>query len=292
MSYVVYTDGCSNLPGRLLKALDIRVLPCSYVMDDVPGTYLGDIDAFDTHGYYDKLRAGSTLKTSLLNSQLFLDHFRPVLEEGLDVVYIGMSSGISGTIQAARIAAEELMEEYPGRTVRVVDSLGAGFGTGLLTCRASQYRSEGKTAAEAADILDVDVRHLLQYFTVDDLNFLKRTGRVSGATAAIGTVLNIKPLLWGDPTGHIVALSKCRGRKKAIEAIAELYRTRVIEPEKQMIAISHGDCPEEAQLLADKVCAIAQPRELIIVPHEPFTGAHVGPGMLALFFFGKERQEK
>ena len=292
MSYVVYTDGCSNLPGRLLKALDIRVLPCSYVMDDVPGTYLGDIDAFDTHGYYDKLRAGSTLKTSLLNSQLFLDHFRPVLEEGLDVVYIGMSSGISGTIQAARIAAEELMEEFPGRTVRVVDSLGAGFGTGLLTCRASQYRSEGKTAAEAADILDVDVRHLLQYFTVDDLNSLKRTGRVSGATAAIGTVLNIKPLLWGDPTGHIVALSKCRGRKKAIEAIAELYRTRVIEPEKQMIAISHGDCPEEAQLLADKVCAIAQPRELIIVPHEPFTGAHVGPGMLALFFFGKERQEK
>ena len=127
---------------------------------------------------------------------------------------------------------------------------------------------------------------------MDDLNFLKRTGRVSGATAAIGTVLNIKPLLWGDPTGHIVALQKCRGRKKAIEAIVELYRTRAIEPEKQRIAISHGDCLEEAQLLAEKVCAIAQPKELIICPHEPFTGAHVGPGMLALFFFGKERTEK
>ena len=292
MSYAVFTDGCSNLPGRLLKALNIRVLPCSYVMDDVPGTYEGDIDAFDAKGYYDKLRAGSTMKTSLLNSQLFLDHFRPVLESGQDVVYIGMSSGISGTIQAARIAAEELMEDYPERTVRVVDSLGAAFGPGLLACRASQYRSEGKTATEAADILDVDVKHLLQYFTVDDLNFLKRTGRVSGATAAIGTVLNIKPLLWGDATGHIVALSKCRGRKKAIEAIVDLYRTRAIDPENQMIAITHGDCPEEAQILADKVCAIAQPKELIIVPHEPFTGAHVGPGMLALYFFGKGREEK
>jgi DegV family protein with EDD domain len=289
MTFTVFTDGCSNLSGRLLQELQIRVLPCSYVLDDVPGTYEGDIERFDSHAYYDKLRSGSTMKTSLLNSQLFMDHFRPELEKGLDVVYVGLSSGVSGTLQAARIAAEELMEEFPQRTVRVVDSLGAGFGPGLLSCRAADLRNEGKTAKEAGDILDVEVMHLLQYFTVDDLNFLKRTGRVSGATAAIGTVLNIKPLLWGDPTGHIVALSKCRGRKKAIEAIVELYRTRAIEPEKQRIAISHGDCLEEAQLLAEKICAIAQPGELIICPHEPFTGAHVGPGMLALFFFGETR---
>ena len=289
MKFSVFTDGCSNLPGRILQQLQIHCLPCSYVMDDVPGTYYGDIDAFDTHAYYDKLRAGSTLKTSLLNSQLFMDHFRPHLQQGLDVVYVGMSSGISGTIQAARLAAEDLQEEFPGRTVRVVDSLGAGLGTGILTCRAADLRNEGRSAAEAADILDEEVMHLLQYFTVDDLNFLKRTGRVSGATAAIGTVLNIKPLLWGDPTGHIVALSKCRGRKKAVDAIVELYRTRAIKPEKQRVAISHGDCPEEAQALAERICAIAQPGELIICPHEPFTGAHVGPGMLALFFFGQKR---
>mgnify|MGYP003306449530 CR=1 FL=1 len=188
MTFTVFTDGCSNLPGRILQQLQIRVLPCSYVLDGVPGTYEGDIDHFDTHAYYDKLRLGATMKTSLLNSQLFMDHFRPELEKGLDVVYVGMSSGISGTLQAARIAAEELMEEYPQRTVRVVDSLGAGLGTGILTCRAADLRNEGKTANEAADILDVEVMHLLQYFTVDDLNFLKRTGRVSGATAAIGTV--------------------------------------------------------------------------------------------------------
>ncbi len=289
MSFTVFTDGCSNLPGRLLSELEIRVLPCSYVLDGVPGTYEGDIDAFDAHAYYEKLRNGSQMKTSLLNTHLFLTHFRPELEAGHDVIYVGMSSGISGTIQAARMAAEDLEEEFPDRTVRIIDSLGAGFGPGLLSCRASELRAEGKTAREAADILDKDVMNLLQIFTVDDLNFLKRTGRVSGATAAIGTVLNIKPILWGDPTGHIVALQKVRGRKKAMDAITELYRTRAVNPETQRIAISHGDCPEEAALLAQRICQIAQPKEMIICPHEPFTGAHVGPGMLALFFFSDHR---
>lgn len=289
MSYTIFTDGCSNLPNRLLNELDIRVLPCEYVMDGVPGTYDGNVDDFDFHGYYDKLRQGSELKTSLLNTHLFLTHFRPELEQGKDVIYVGMSSGISGTIQAARIAAEELMEVYPERTVYVVDSLGAGFGPGLLSCRASDLREEGKSAKEAGAILDKEVMQLLQFFTVDDLNFLKRTGRVSGATAMIGSVLNIKPLLWGDPTGHIVALQKCRGRKKAIDAIVELYRTRAVNAENQRVAISHGDCPEEAELLAKRICEISQPKELIICPHEPFTGAHVGPGMLALFFFGESR---
>lgn len=289
MSYTVFTDGCSNLPSHLLKELDIRVLPCNYILDGVPATFDGNLDTFDSHSFYEKLRSGSVLKTSLLNTHLFITHFRPELEQGLDVVYVGLSSGVSGTIQAAKIAAEELSDEFPDRTVRVVDSLGAAFGPGLLACRAADLRREGKTAAEAADILDQEVTHLLQFFTVDDLNFLKRTGRVSGATAAIGTVLNIKPLLWGDPTGHIVALKKCRGRKKAIAEILELYRTRAVHPENQRIAISHGDCPEEAELLAQQVCEICRPKELIVCPHEPFTGSHVGPGMLALYFFGDER---
>lgn len=289
MPFTVFTDGCSNLPGRLLSELDIRVLPCSYILDGQPGTFTGDIDGFDTHAYYDKLRGGSTLKTSLLNTHLFLEHFRPELKAGRDIVYVGMSSGISGTIQAARIAAEELSEEFPDRTVRIVDSLGAGFGTGLLTCRAADLRNEGKTAAQAGEILDGEVMHLLQYFTVDDLNFLKRTGRVSGATAAIGTILNIKPLLWGDTTGHIVSCGKYRGRKKAMEAIVEMYRTKAVHPENQRVAITHGDCPEEAQLLAQQIQEVCPPKELIVCPHEPFTGAHVGPGMLALFFFGQHR---
>lgn len=290
MSYTVFTDACSNLPGRILRELSICVLPCSYVMDGVPGVYDGDMDALDSHEYYDKLRNGSELKTSLINSQLFTDHFRPELEQGRDVVYVGLSSGVSGTLQAARIAAMELEEEFPDRTVAVVDSLGASLGPGLLACRAADLRNEGRTAAEAKAVLDEEVPKLLQFFTVDDLNFLKRTGRVSGATAAIGTVLNIKPLLWGDPTGHIVAKAKYRGRKKVIDAIVELYATMAVDPENRRVAISHGDCPEEAQALADRISAIGKPRDLIICPHEPFTGAHVGPGMLGLYFFGTERK--
>lgn len=289
MSFTIFVDGSSNLPGRLLRELGIEILPCTYSMDGVPSTYDGSLDRFDAHGYYEMLRQGGRVQTSLLNTQLFLDSFRPVLERGEDAVYFSMSSGISGTCQAARMAAQELLEEFPERTVRVVDSLGSGFGTGLMACKAADLRAAGKTAAETADIMDADAQNTLQFFTVDDLNFLKRTGRVSGATAMIGTVLNIKPVLWGDPTGHITARSKHRGRKKAMASIVEEYRSRVEDAENQRVAISHGDCPEDAQALADMICAVAKPKELIIAPHEPFTGAHVGPGMLALFFHGKKR---
>ena len=289
MSFTIFVDGSSNLPGRLLRELGIEILPCTYSMDGVPSTYDGSLDSFDAHSYYEMLRQGGRVQTSLLNTQLFLDSFRPVLERGEDAVYFSMSSGISGTCQAARMAAQELLEEFPERTVRVVDSLGSGFGTGLMACKAADLRAAGKTAAQTADVMDADAQNTLQFFTVDDLNFLKRTGRVSGATAMIGTVLNIKPVLWGDPTGHITARSKHRGRKKAMASIVEEYRSRVEDAENQRVAISHGDCPEDAQALADMICAVAKPKELIIAPHEPFTGAHVGPGMLALFFHGKKR---
>ena len=289
MAFTLFTDGCSNLPTALRKELDIQLLPCSYTIDDVPGTYNGDLDTFDSHEYYDQLRVGKQLKTSLLNTELFLTHFRPALEAGNDVVYVGLSSGVSGTIQAATIAAEELREEFPERTVRIVDSLGASFGPGLLTCRGADLRNEGKTANETADILDEERMRLCEYFTVDDLNCLKRTGRVSGATAAIGTMLNIKPILYGDNDGHIVACAKVRGRKKAMDAIVEKYREKVVDAGNQRIAISHGDVPEEAEELGRRISEIAKPKELIICSHEPFTGAHVGPGMLALFFMGSER---
>lgn len=286
MSFAIFTDGCSNLPGRLLRELDIHVLPCTYTVNGEPVTFSGDIEQFDSKAYYDQLRAGMDIKTSLMNTQLFMDHFRPCLEQGLDVLYVGLSSGVSGTYQASCMAAEELMEEFPGRTVRTVDSRGASLGVGILTCRGADFRAEGMDVNAAADALLEESDHLCQYFTVDDLNFLKRTGRVSGATAAIGTVLNIKPLLYGDKEGHIVARAKVRGRKKAIEAILDLYAAKAIHPENGRVAITHGDCPEEAQLLADRVCQIAKPKDLIICPHEPFTGVHVGPGMLALYFFG------
>ena len=287
MSFAVFADGSANLPASKLDG--ITLLPCTYTVEGVQKEYLGDVDGFDAHGYYEQLKSGATVTTSLLNTHLFLTHFRAVLEQGRDAVYIAMSSGISGTYQAAVIAWEELREAFPDRYIHIVDSRGCGFGSGLLAIEAAELSRRDVPVREAAAILDGDVPHICQYFTVDDLNFLKRSGRVSGATAAIGTVLNIKPILYGTADGHIVSCGKVRGRKKAIDALVEMYTRKQAEAEERIVAISHGDCLQDAQLLAQRIREVAQPKELILVPHEPFSGAHVGPGMLALFFYGKER---
>ena len=284
----IVTDTSANLPTDYLHAEQITVIPYTFQSGKGEQSCM-DLTTFDAKDFYAQMRSGVKVTTSQIPPQRYIDVLTPLLEAGEDVLFVSMSSGISGTCQAARMAAQELLEEFPERTVRVVDSLGSGFGTGLMACKAADLRAAGKTAAQTADIMDADAQNTLQFFTVDDLNFLKRTGRVSGATAMIGTVLNIKPVLWGDPTGHITARSKHRGRKKAMASIVEEYRSRVEDAENQRVAISHGDCPEDAQALADMICAVAKPKELIIAPHEPFTGAHVGPGMLALFFHGKKR---
>ena len=287
MSFTVFADGSANLPASCLEG--ITLLPCNYCVEGVQKEYLGDVDHFDAKSYYDALRQGSKITTSLLNTHLFLEHFREVLSQGQNAVYVSMSSGISGTYQAAMNAKEELSEEFPDRYVHIVDSRGCGFGSGMLAMRAAALSRQGLSAREAGAILDEEVPHMCQYFTVDDLNFLKRSGRVSGATAMIGTVLNIKPILYGTADGHIVSCGKVRGRKKAIEELAKIYEQKQIDAQHRLVAISHGDCPEEAEALAQRIRSIAQPQKLLIVPHEPFSGAHVGPGMLALFFYGTER---
>ena len=289
MSFAIYTDGCSNLPGEQIRKYGIQVLPCTYTLDGVQHVYNGDIDSFDAPAHYNLLREGKLIQTSLLNTQLFMDHFRKALEAGQDVVYVGLSSGVSGTYNAAVMAAEELKDEFPDRTVRTVDSRGAALGPGLLTLMAADLREAGKNVDEAADELIAATDDLCEYFTVDDLMFLNRTGRLSGAGAVVGTMLGIKPILRGDEEGHIVAFQKIRGRKKAVETLTKIYEERVVAPETQRVGITHGDCPEEAQALAERICAIAKPKELILCSHEPFTGSHVGPGMLAVFFFGKGR---
>lgn len=286
MAFVVFADGSANLPGSMLEG--INLLPCDYTLNGKPETYWGDVDHFDGHAFYEGLKNGWVIKTALLNTQLFLSRFAPYLTQGLDVIYVCMSSGISGTYNAARIAAQELMELYSGRFVHVVDSLGCGFGNGLLAVRAAKLSREGIDAREAAKILDAEVPHTCQYFTVDDLNFLKNTGRVSGMTAKIATVLNIKPILYGDSTGHIVSCAKIRGRKKSIEAIVKKYEEKHLDQDLP-VCISHGDCREDAEYLAELVRKVTPEVEIVIEQHEPFSGAHVGPGMLALFFRGIER---
>ena len=254
MSFAVFADGSANLPKSMLDG--ISLLPCEYTVDGEPQTYWGDVDSFDAHEFYDGLKIGKTVRTSLLNTQLFLSRFGTILTKGTDIIYISMSSGISGTYNAARLAAEELMELYQGRFVHVVDSLGCGFGSGLLAVKAAELSKQGMSARAAADILDV---------------------------------LNIKPVLFGDPTGHIISCAKVRGRRKAIETLVKKYEEKRIKSGEQRICISHGDCLEDAEILAGLVRKITPECPITICQHEPFSGAHVGPGMLGLFFRGTER---
>lgn len=289
MSYTLFVDSGSNLPARKLRELDIHVIPFSFEMDGVLSQCPEYPDGFDGHLYYTRLREGASVKTSLINTDTFYQRFLPEIQAGRDVMYVGISSGISGTIQAATLAAQELMEQYPERHVQIVDSMGAGLGTGLVACKAADYRNDGLSVEQAAIKLAYDRDNLCEYFTVDDLMFLRRTGRVSGVTATIGTMLQIKPMLRGDENGKIVVCGKIRGRKRAITELAEVYARKAVNPEHQRVAISHGDCLEEAQRLAERLREIAPPKELILSIHEPLTGAHVGPGMLAVFFFGSGR---
>lgn len=289
MAYTLFVDSGSNLPARKLQELSIRVIPFSYEMDGAVHSCPEYPDGFDGHNYYERLRQGASVKTSLISSGEFYDKFRPFVADGHDLMYVGISSGISGTVQSALVAAEQLMEEFPARRVRVVDSMGAGLGTGILACRAADYRNDGLDIDRAVEKLNRDRLNLCEYFTVDNLMFLKRTGRVSGVTATIGTMLQIKPMLRGDEEGKIVVCGKIRGRKRAIAELTDIYAKKVVDAGAQRVAISHGDCLEEAQMLAERLRAVANPKELILSMHEPLTGAHVGPGMLAVFFFGDGR---
>ena len=289
MPFAVFTDCSSNLPGYILRDLDITVIPCTYMVDGELVSYDGNLDSFDYKAYYNSLREGKVVTTTLMNTEQFADCFKPVLEAGTDIVYVALSSGVSGTYHASTLAARELSEEFPARTIRTVDSRGAGLGVGIITCLAADYRNDGLTADEAADKLEYAADHLCQYFTVDDLMFLRRTGRISTPVAALGTLLGIKPMLWGNHKGQIVECGKFRGRRRVIDAIVQKYEEKIREAGVQRVAISHGDCIEDAEEIARRIREIAEPRELIICPHEPFTGSHVGPGMLSLFFFGSER---
>lgn len=289
MSFIVFADSGCNLPQRKLRELDIHIIPFTYEMDGKLTVCSEYPDGFDGHSYYDKLRQGSQVKTSLINMESYYAAFEPFVRDGNDLMYVSISSGISGTCGCALLAAQQLMEDYPGRRVEVVDSMGAGLGTGILTCKAADYRNQGMNVRDAARLLNEDKMGLCEYFTVDDLMFLRRTGRVAGVTAVLGSMLQIKPLLRGDEEGHIVICGKIRGRKRAITELAAVYAQKIKNAAAQRVAISHGDCLEEAKLLAEKIRQIAKPKELILSMHEPLTGAHVGPGMLALFFFGSGR---
>lgn len=283
MSYRIFTDTSSNLPTALLRERDIDVIPFSYFIDGEENKCL-DTEAFDGEAYYAAIKAGARVTTAQITPQKYVDFFEPVLAAGEDLIFVSMSSGISGSCNSARMAAAELKEKYPLRSIYIIDTMGASLGEGLVALRAAELRDAGEDAARAAEALDVMSRRMCQVFTVDDLMHLRRGGRLSNLSAVVGTVLHIKPMLIGNEEGKIIAIAKLRGRKRSIEALAEKFEEYAVEPENQIIGIAHAGCRADAELLISLINKGRAPREIMLVDYEPVTGCHVGPGALALFF--------
>ena len=285
MSFTIFTDTSANLQNCQVKERNLKIVPFSYYVDGVEHTCI-DTESFDAYEYYGKIKAGVKVTTSQVTPQRFIDNFEPELKEGRDILFVSMSSGISGSCSSARIAANQLREDYPERKIEIVDTLGASLGEGLFALIAADCRDEGMDIEATAEFLRERVPNMRQIFTVDDLMYLRRGGRLSNLSAIVGTVLHIKPLLKGTEEGKIVAFAKVRGRKKSIEALAEHYGREVAEPEKQIVGIAHSACKEDAEMLVELLRKTKAPKEILVVDYEPVTGCHVGPGALALFFFG------
>ena len=285
MSFAVVTDTSANLPSAVLRERGITAAPFSYFVDGREFTCT-DTEAFDGASYYGAIREGTRVSTSLVSPERFTAYFRPPLEKGLDLIYVGMSSGISGAYSCSTVVADQLRSEFPDRKIFTVDTIGASLGEGLLALIAADMRDEGKTVEETYERLEYLKVGMCQVFTVDDLMHLRHTGRLSNAKALIATVLNIKPLLKGNENGNIVSFAKIRGRKKSVEAIAEQYDKLVRDPAEQVIGIAHADCLKDAEYLISLLKQNNPPKDIMLVDYEPVTGSHVGPGALALFFFG------
>ena len=283
----LFTDTSANLPVALTKKHHITVIPFSYTVDGKATDYPDDTD-FDGAAFYGTMREGAIVKTSMVSPTLIEEYFERALSAGDDVLYVGMSGGISGTAYAAAVAVSALGEDFPDRRIAAVDTLGASLGEGLQVMEAARMIEEGKSLEEIEKQLLTRRPHMCQFFTVDDLAYLKRGGRISGATALIGTVLSIKPILRGDETGHIVSCGKVRGMKRAYAELANYYDTRALD-KSESIGIAHADNAEGAEALLALLRERGFTGECLTVCYEPVTGAHVGPGTVALFFYGTEK---
>ena len=287
--YCIVTDSTCDLPANIVTDLGITVIPMEFQLDGT--TYLNYPDGrdYDFHAFYDALRAGKASTTSQVNYQTFLDTFTPILESGRDLLYLAFSSGLSGTYNGSVIAANDLMEKYPGSKVISVDTLAASVGEGLLVYTAAKKREEGLSLDELAQWVTDNRLHLCHWFTVDDLNHLKRGGRISPAVAIIGTALGIKPVMHVDDEGHLIPVSKVRGRRKSLDALVEHMAETCDKPESQTIFIGHGDSKEDAEYVAKLVRQKFKVKNIILNYIGPVIGSHSGPGTLALFFFGTHR---
>ena len=284
--FQIMTDTSANLPSALAQEKHITVLPFFYYINGARYTCL-DTKAFDQQNFYDAMREGADITTSQINPQTYIDAMTPYLEQGVDILFVGMAGGISGAYHSAEIAAEELLAAYPARKILLVDSLGASLGEGMLALKAAELKEQGRSLEEVQQFLLEYRYRMCNIFTVDDLKYLRKSGRLSNISSLLGTLLQIKPLLKGSAEGKIVAFSKVRGRKNSLQALAARYDEYVVDAASQTIAIAHADCLEDANYLIELLKRNHPPKDVLTVCYEPVTGSHVGPGTIALFFEAK-----
>ena len=287
--FVIMTDSCCDMTAQMAEELELKVLPLSLLMGE--DTYRNWLDGREIgfHDFYERIRAGATATTSAISVGDFEEAMRPILEAGKDILYLGFSSGLSTTYQSSAIAADGLREEFPDAKIYTVDSLAASLGQGLFVYLCVQQKRAGKTIDQVRDYAEEIKLKVCHWFTVDDLNHLKRGGRISAATALFGTMLAIKPVMHVDDEGHLIPVSKARGRKASLLALVGQMEQPAMDPKNQPVFISHGDCEADAQFVAGEVRRRFGTEDIHINYVGPVIGNHSGPGTLALFFLGEHR---
>ncbi|WP_304426532.1 DegV family protein [uncultured Adlercreutzia sp.] len=290
MAFAIVTDSSCNLTEEIIDQFDLHILPLTFMVDgEEYHSYLKG-EKTDLSQFYRMMREGKVITTSLPNLKESRELIEGLLKDGQDVLYLGFSSGLSGTFQAIDLILAELAAAYPERTVMSVDTLAASGGEGLLVWYAANKRAEGAGIQEVHDWVEANKLHLAHWFTVDDLMFLFRGGRVSRTSAWAGTLLNIKPVMHVDDEGHLIPLEKVRGRKKALKALVDhMAQTANAPVDAQTVFITHGDCLEDAEYVAELVRERFGVKDIMINWVDPVIGAHSGPGTMALFFLASER---
>ena len=287
--YVILTDSSADLSAEMVREAGVTVLPLSFTIQGETYENTPDNREMDPALFYDMLRAGELATTSAVNVAAYTDTVEPLLQAGKDVLILAFSSGLSTTCNSAEVAAEELRERYPQRKLYVVDTLCASLGQGLLVWLAAREQKKGRTIEEVRDWAEAHKQAVCHQFTVQDLKFLKRGGRITATTAVLGSMRQIKPLLHVDQEGRLTAVGKARGRHASLKALVDRMEKTVTDEGRETVFISHGDCRGDADKVAEMVRERFGTRDVRINYVGPVIGAHSGPGTLALFYLGTER---
>ena len=289
MSFKIVTDSCANLTDEQIKNYDIEIVSLSYIEgDNIHKSYVKGVKT-DTKKFYDFARKKIPLSTSLPTQEDFSNVFKKILEQGNDILYIGFSSVLSGTYQMGKLCIDDLKEKYPERKLLSVDSLCASLGQGLLVHYAVQYKNEGKSIEDTYHLIEDNKLNICHWFTVDDLFFLKRGGRLSATSAIAGSILHIKPILHVSDEGKLVPVGKVIGRKKSLDTLVDKMEKSIDKSIVQPVYISHGDCTDDAEYVAQAVRDRFGFDAITINYVDPVIGVHSGPGTVALFFVGAKR---